>query len=60
MLDQLNDGFSVHTHLVNKLGMAQIEYWCQQLECSEDELLNAVRIVGFDAEDLCLYLHHMQ
>jgi len=60
MQDQLHDGFSVHANLINALGMQQIQYWCQVLDCSEDELLNAVHVVGFNAGDIDQYLHHMQ
>jgi hypothetical protein len=60
MSDQLNDAYAVRANLINAMGIAQIHYWCQQLECSTDELLNAIPVVGFSAEDIYLYLHHKQ
>ncbi len=59
-MDQLNDGFSVHANLIKAMGMAQIDFWCLQLECTEEQLLDAVHIVGFSAQDIYLYLHHRQ
>ena len=60
MANELNDGFSEHANLINVLGMEQIEYWSHQLDCTADELLNAVKVVGFNLGDLDQYLNHLQ
>ena len=60
MAYQLNDGLPEHANLMSALGLEQIEYWCQQLDCTTDELLNAVHVVGFSVGDIDQYLHHLQ
>ena len=60
MASQLNDALPEQANLISTLGMEQIECWCQQLDCTIDELLNAVHVVGFSVGDIDQYLHHLQ
>ena len=60
MINQLNNGLPERANLISVLGMEQIEYWSQQLDCTTDELLNAVYVVGFSVGDIDQYLHHLQ